>query len=254
MSPASVTLLQDLAHLRGPLPLDILGAEDVDRDGQLVRGCVAGTGSDRHVYGRKRDRLDHEREVLTGRLRPAHDHLDALRHVPEEPHAHRVRARGYATDLIAPLLVGGGARPDRVHAHGRARERRTLGIRHTSADGPALSAEPVRQRDQQGYRAEHGERKALYHEASSSRATEFTTASHAKHSICCRPNRDPARQDKTCGGSYKKPPSARGHARRLSCLATAVYCRAFTSKTLTGIEENTLSFAGTSIMIWPSLP
>src|SRR2546427_5053989 len=33
-----------------------------------------------------------------------------------------------------------------------------------------------------GYRAEHGERKALYHEASSSRATEFTTASHAKRS------------------------------------------------------------------------
>ena len=59
-------LLQDLAHLSCALSLDILGAEHVDRDGQLVRGCVAGTGSDRHVYGRKRDRLDHE--LVRGRL------------------------------------------------------------------------------------------------------------------------------------------------------------------------------------------
>src|SRR2546422_4872952 len=53
--------LQDLARLRRPLALDIIGPEHVDRDCQLVRGRVTGTGPDRHVHGRERDRLDDER-------------------------------------------------------------------------------------------------------------------------------------------------------------------------------------------------
>src|SRR5213078_948405 len=80
-----------------------------------------------------------------------------------------------ATDLVAPLLVGGGAHPDRVDAHARAREWRALGVRDPSADSSTLGIEPVRQCHQQGRCAQHGERKALYHDASSSRATEFTT-------------------------------------------------------------------------------
>ena len=140
--------MENLARLGGPLLLDLLGCEHVHRDSELVRSRVPRARAHHDVHRREPDRLRVQREVLAGGLRLTHRDTQNLRHVAEQPGTHRVRAGRHTADLVLPLLVGGGARPDRLDADAHPRQRRAGRVGHAAADRPALRGESTRGRDQ----------------------------------------------------------------------------------------------------------
>ena len=140
--------LEHLTRLRGALLLHLLRREHVHGNGQLVRRRVARARADHDVHRGQPDRLRVQREVLAGGLPFAHGDAHDLRHIAEQPRPHRLRACRHAADFVLPLLVGGGARADRLDADAHPRQRRTGRVGHAAADRPALSRESRRSRDQ----------------------------------------------------------------------------------------------------------
>ena len=206
-------LLENLARLGGPLLLDLLGCEYVHWDGELVSGCVPRPRADHDVHRREPDRLRMQREVLAGGLRLAHRDAHDLRHVAEQPRAHRVGAGRHAPDLVVPLLVRGGARADRLDADAHPRQRRPGGVGHAAAHRPALSGEPPRSRDQHQDDAGDDTDEASHRFSFMFPGVTAVTNPHAARYTAG----SGGRQGRWDGA--KKPPSGAGDARRLGRAA-----------------------------------
>ena len=163
-------LLQDLARLRRPRPLDVLGREDVHRHRQLLRCCVPRPRADRHVDGRELDGLSPQREVLPRRLRSAYGHAHGLGDVTEQPCAHGVRPGGNAPELIVSFLVRCRARAECLDADGHAPKRRARAVGHVPPDDASLREKSMSGCEQEQDRAERELRRTLSHNASSGNA------------------------------------------------------------------------------------
>ena len=141
-------ILQDLTRLARALLRNLLGRENVHRDRELLPGGVPSTRPDHHIDRRQTDGLLGEREIADdGRL--ADGDLHRLRHVSQEPHAQGVRARRYAADLVASLIVGRCAQAAALGGDHRPRKRRARRIRHPPADRALCQGDRRKERDHQ---------------------------------------------------------------------------------------------------------
>src|SRR2546425_11555522 len=95
-----------------------------------------------------------------------------LRSVPAGSHAHRVRACGHAPQLVVPLIVGGGARPQGLDGDAHAPERGPGRIGDASADDAALRGQPSRGREEDEHGTHHHTKDAGHNASLTSRESK----------------------------------------------------------------------------------